>query len=85
EVIPLSFYDQPDGPVMGNGIFKSSVLVPGEKEAFYVGPPPKDKLPKNSPEGSVLLGAISYGKLSFGVQDEGNNPENNPVSYVISY
>lgn len=85
EVIPLSFYDQPDGPVMGNGSFKSSVLVPGEKEAFYVGPPPKDKLPKNSPEGSVLLGAISYGKLSFGVQDEGNNPENNPVSYVISY
>ncbi|KAI8029953.1 Tripeptidyl-peptidase 2 [Camellia lanceoleosa] len=41
-----------DGPVMGNGSFKSSVLVPGVKEAFYVGPPTKDKLPKNSPEGS---------------------------------
>ncbi|XP_057476526.1 tripeptidyl-peptidase 2-like isoform X2 [Actinidia eriantha] len=74
EVIRLSFYSQPDGPVMGNGSFKSSVLVPGEREAFYVGPPTKEKLPKNSLEGSVLLGAISYGK-----------PKNNPVSYHISY
>ncbi|KAM7499661.1 hypothetical protein LguiA_024075 [Lonicera macranthoides] len=85
EVMRLSFYSQPDGPVMGNGSFKSSLLVPGTKEAFYVGPPTKDKLPKNSPEGSVLLGAISYGKLSFGVQREGKNPEKNPVSYRISY
>ncbi|KAA8533720.1 hypothetical protein F0562_031237 [Nyssa sinensis] len=85
EVIRLSFYSQPDGPVMGNGSFKSSVLVPGVKEAFYVGPPLKDKLPKNSSEGSVLLGAISYGKLSFGVQEEGKNPQKNPASYNISY
>ncbi|THG07936.1 hypothetical protein TEA_023335 [Camellia sinensis var. sinensis] len=85
EIIRLSFYSQPDGPVMGNGSFKSSVLVPGVKEAFYVGPPTKDKLPKNSPEGSVLLGAISYGKLSFGIQEEGKNPQKNPVSYQISY
>ncbi|PSS33071.1 Tripeptidyl-peptidase [Actinidia chinensis var. chinensis] len=74
EVICLSFYSQPDGPVMGNGSFKSSVLLPGEKEAFYVGPPTKEKLPKNSLEGSVLLGTISYGK-----------PKKNPVSYQISY
>ncbi|KAL7003416.1 tripeptidyl-peptidase II Tpp2 [Sarracenia purpurea var. burkii] len=80
EAIRLSFYSQPDGPVIGNGSFKTSVLVPGAKEAFYVGPPTKDKLPKNSPEGSVLLGAISYGKLSIGVQDEGGN-----LSYQISY
>jgi tripeptidyl-peptidase-2 len=85
ENIRLSFYSQPDGPVMGNGSFKSSLLVPGTREAFYVGPPTKDKLPKASPEGSVLLGAISYGKLSFGVQEEGKNPEKNPVSYRISY
>ncbi|CAL5321714.1 unnamed protein product [Camellia sinensis] len=85
EIIRLSFYSQPDGPVMGNGSFKSSVLVPGVKEAFYVGPPTKDKLPKNSPEGSVLLGAISYGKLSFGIQQEGKNPQKNLVSYQISY
>ncbi|KAL7204681.1 hypothetical protein ACSBR2_017734 [Camellia fascicularis] len=57
----------------------------GVKEAFYVGPPTKDKLPKNSPEGSVLLGAISYGKLSFGIQEEGKNPQKNPVSHQISY
>ncbi|XP_058205932.1 tripeptidyl-peptidase 2 isoform X1 [Rhododendron vialii] len=85
EVIRLSFYSQPDGPVMGNGSFKSSVLVPGVKEAFYVGPPTKDKLPKNCPEGSVLLGAISYGKVSSIGQEEKNNPEKNPVSYRISY
>ncbi|KAL7229764.1 hypothetical protein ACSBR2_008323 [Camellia fascicularis] len=85
EIIHLSFYSQPDGPMMGNVSFKSSVLVPGVKEAFYVGPPTKDKLPKNSPEGFVLLGAISYGKLSFGVQEKGKNPQKNPVSYQISY
>lgn len=29
EVMRLSFYSQPDGPVMGNGSFNSSLLVPG--------------------------------------------------------
>jgi len=29
DVIRLSFFSQPDGPVMGNGTFKTSVLVPG--------------------------------------------------------
>ncbi|KAL8148295.1 hypothetical protein AgCh_005606 [Apium graveolens] len=85
DAIPLSFYIQPDGPLTSNGSFKSSVLVPGGKEAFYVGPPTKEKLPKNVPEGSVLLGAISYGKLSFGVQNEEKNPTKNPVSYMVSY
>lgn len=70
----MSFYTQPDGPVLGNSSFSSSVLIPGyvlrrlcldtsinflitqpldlyiidvrSKEAFYVGPPVKDKLPK---------------------------------------
>ncbi|XP_024992283.1 tripeptidyl-peptidase 2 isoform X2 [Cynara cardunculus var. scolymus] len=85
EAVQLSFYNQPDGPVTGNGSFKSSTLDPGSKEAFYVGPPTKEKIPKNSPEGSVLLGAISYGKPSAEVVDQGNDPEKNPVSYVISY
>ncbi|KAK9291310.1 hypothetical protein L1049_019255 [Liquidambar formosana] len=85
EVIRLSFYSQPDGSMMGNGSYKSSVLVPGIKESFYVGPPSKDKLPKSSPQGSVLLGAISYGKLSFVGQGEGKNPQKNPVSFQISY
>ncbi|XP_072093994.1 tripeptidyl-peptidase 2-like [Arachis hypogaea] len=65
EIIQLSFFSQHDGPVIGNGSFKSSFLFPGIKKGFYLGPPPKDKLPKNSTQGSVLLGAISYGKLSF--------------------
>ncbi|EXC19138.1 Tripeptidyl-peptidase 2 [Morus notabilis] len=85
EVLRLSFFSQPDGPLMGNGSFKSSVLVPGEKEAFYVGPPSKDKLPKSCQQGSVLLGAISYGKLSYFGDGEGRNPRKNPVSHQISY
>ncbi|KAK6155687.1 hypothetical protein DH2020_009935 [Rehmannia glutinosa] len=117
EAIRLSFYAQPDGPVMGNGSFSSSILIPGyaliiilpmlplvflsngpvliltellyiyydrTKEAFYVGPPAKDKLPKGTSAGSVLVGAISYGKVSFGVNNEAKNPEKNPVSYSIS-
>ncbi|KAJ1391040.1 Peptidase S8A, tripeptidyl peptidase II [Sesbania bispinosa] len=46
DIIRLSFFSQPDGPLMGNGSFKSSTLIPGIKEGFYLGPPPKDKLPK---------------------------------------
>ncbi|KRH38464.1 hypothetical protein GLYMA_09G137200v4 [Glycine max] len=85
DVIRLSFFSQPDGPLMGNGSFKSLSLVPGIKEGIYLGPPPKEKLPKNSPQGSVLLGAISYGKLSFAGQGENKNPEKHPASYHISY
>lgn len=84
------------------------------REAFYVGPPAKDKLPKvlhqlkpfnyssfkddsywlidivflylqGTSAGSVLVGAISYGKVSFGVNNDGKNPEKNPASYSISY
>ncbi|KAL1319371.1 tripeptidyl-peptidase 2 isoform X1 [Arachis ipaensis] len=84
EIIQLSFFSQPDGPVIGNGSFKSSFLFPGIKEGFYLGPPPKDKLPKNSTQGSVLLGAISYGKLSFS-EGENKNPEKHPASYQLSY
>lgn len=39
---------------------------------------------QNSPPGSTLLGAISYGKLSFASQ-EGGNPQKNPVSYQVAY
>ncbi|KAG2715893.1 hypothetical protein I3760_03G100000 [Carya illinoinensis] len=85
DVIRLSFFSQPDGPVMGNGSFKSSVLVPGKKEAIYLGPPSKDKLPKCCPQGSVLLGAISYGKLSFTGREGKKNPQKNPASYKLSY
>ncbi|XP_010434266.1 PREDICTED: tripeptidyl-peptidase 2 [Camelina sativa] len=82
--VRLNLHSEPDGPVTGNGAFKSSLLMPGVKEAFYLGPPTKDKLPKNSPQGSVLVGEISYGKLSFD-DKEGKNPKDNPVSYPISY
>ncbi|KOM30631.1 hypothetical protein LR48_Vigan01g018500, partial [Vigna angularis] len=85
DVIRLSFFSQPDGPLMGNGSFKSSSLVPGIKEGLYIGPPQKEKLPKNSPPGSVLLGTISYGNLSFAGQGEKTNPEKHPASYTISY
>nr|XP_004516539.1 tripeptidyl-peptidase 2-like isoform X2 [Cicer arietinum] len=85
DVIRLNFFSQPDGPLMGNGSFKSSLLIPGIKEGLYLGPPQKEKLPKNSQQGSVLVGAISYGKLSFADQDEQNNPEKHPASCRISY
>lgn len=85
EAIDLSFYVQPDGPIMGNGTFKSSILMPGVKESFYVSPPAKDKLPKNCVEGTVLTGAISYGKVSFLDNEGGNNAAQNPVSYPLSY
>ncbi|KAK1260823.1 hypothetical protein QJS04_geneDACA001995 [Acorus gramineus] len=85
DVIQLSFFSQPDGPIMGNGTFKSSELLPGQMEAFYVGPPTKDKLPKNCPPGSVLVGKISYGKMSLGARNENQNQQPSPVSYHISY
>ncbi|KAJ8771388.1 hypothetical protein K2173_026565 [Erythroxylum novogranatense] len=84
DVLRLNFFSEPDGPVMGNGAFKSSILIPGKKEALYVGPPAKDMLPKSAPQGSVLVGSISYGKLSF-VGQEGKDPQKNPVSYQVSF
>ncbi|KAL8138735.1 hypothetical protein V2J09_004736 [Rumex salicifolius] len=85
EKIRLNFFTQPDGPVMGNGSFKSSALIPGLNEAFYVSPPTKDQLPKNCPEGSVLFGEITYGKPSILTQGNGNGSQKNPASYQISY
>ncbi|KAL5069857.1 hypothetical protein RYX36_020744 [Vicia faba] len=85
DIFRLSFFSQPDGPLTGNGSFKTSTLIPGIKEGFYLGPPPKDKLPKNSLQGSVLVGSISYGKLSVSGQGEHKNPEKHPASYKISY
>ena len=86
------------------------LLIGSIKDGIYLGPPPKEKLPKvhcyplstfqilpltvvttivkflqNSPQGSLLLGAISYGKLSFAGQGENKNPEKHPASYHISY
>uniref|UniRef100_A0A0E0K3A0 tripeptidyl-peptidase II n=1 Tax=Oryza punctata TaxID=4537 RepID=A0A0E0K3A0_ORYPU len=84
DFIQLSFYSEPDGPVVGNGTFKSSVLVPGEPEAFYVGPPSREKLPKNVLPGSVLVGSITYGVVSsFNKKDDQN--QHAPASYSISY
>ncbi|KAK3220701.1 hypothetical protein Dsin_014671 [Dipteronia sinensis] len=85
DVIRLNFFSQPDGHVTGNGAYKSSILVPGKMEAFYLSPPIKDKLPKYPSQGSTLLGVISYGKLSFAGQEEGKNPRKNPVSHQIAY
>lgn len=92
------------------------MLIHSIKEAFYLGPPPKDKLPKvycspsltfwvfsldyclnvmtfvelllfwqNSLQGSVLVGSISYGKLSFAGQGDHKNPEKLPKSNRVSY
>ncbi|CAA6655602.1 unnamed protein product [Spirodela intermedia] len=66
-------------PITGDGIFKSSVLVPGEEEAFYVATPSSEKFKKNSPPGSVLYGRISYGKISLDSKKNGQSP----VSYRI--
>ncbi|GER51008.1 tripeptidyl-peptidase [Striga asiatica] len=84
DTIQLSFYSQPDGPVTGKSNFTSSVLIPGAKEAFYVAPPPKDKLPKGVSAGSVLVGVISYGKVSFGVSNGAKNRKKKPGFYTIS-
>ncbi|CAA7390916.1 unnamed protein product [Spirodela intermedia] len=79
DFVQLNFFSQPDGPITGDGIFKSSVLVPGEEEAFYVATPSSEKFKKNSPPGSVLYGRISYGKISLDSKKNGQSP----VSYRI--
>lgn len=43
------------------------------------------ELLQNSQPGSVLVGAISYGKVSNAGQDIGKSPTKNPASYQISY
>ena len=40
---------------------------------------------QNCPEGSVLIGTISYGKVSSAVSEEGKKPNKNPTAYLLSY
>ncbi|TVU28813.1 hypothetical protein EJB05_20346, partial [Eragrostis curvula] len=55
-----------------------------EPEAFYVGPPSREKLPKIAPPGSVLVGSITYGAVSsFSKKDDQN--QHAPASYSISF
>ncbi|CAM0944651.1 unnamed protein product [Alopecurus aequalis] len=84
DFIQLSFYSEPDGPIVGNATFKSSVLVPGEPEAFYVGPPSREKIPKSSPPGSVLVGSITYGIVSS-FNKQGEQTQHAPASCSILY
>lgn len=83
--IHLSFTSQPDGHFTGDGTFKSSVLVPGGTEAFYVAPPSREKLPKTSSTGSLLLGSISYGTVSLGNSKDSLKHPQPPVFYQVSY
>ncbi|KAG0483009.1 hypothetical protein HPP92_011093 [Vanilla planifolia] len=83
EHIGLSFFSQPDGHFKNNGTFKSTVLVPGGSEAFYVAPPSSEKLPKCSSPGAVLLGSASYGTISLGSKRKDQKKQQYPVSYVI--
>ncbi|ONK71943.1 uncharacterized protein A4U43_C04F14000 [Asparagus officinalis] len=85
DFVQLSFFSQPDGCIMGNGTFKSSVLLPGDSEAFYVGPPSKENLPKNCQPGSVLVGSLSYGAVSLSGSKDNNHSQSPPVSHKISY
>ncbi|KAF3340242.1 tripeptidyl-peptidase 2 [Carex littledalei] len=82
--IQLNFFSEPDGPVTGGGNFKSSVLVPGEPEAFYVGPPSKEKIPKSAPAGAVLVGSMSYGMVTLNSKSDDQNNQRSPASYNIS-
>eukprot|EP00252_Welwitschia_mirabilis_P023337 TRINITY_DN6570_c0_g1_i2.p1 TRINITY_DN6570_c0_g1~~TRINITY_DN6570_c0_g1_i2.p1 ORF type:complete len:443 (-),score=97.06 TRINITY_DN6570_c0_g1_i2:334-1662(-) len=83
--IKLDFYSQPDGPITGEGSFKSSILLSGETQAFYIASPSEDKLPKNACAGSVMLGKIHYGRLSFSNSQKSENRETCPSSYDITY
>ncbi|KAG0483011.1 hypothetical protein HPP92_011095 [Vanilla planifolia] len=83
EHIGLSFFSQPDGHFKNNGTFKSTVIVPGGSEAFYVAPPSSEKLPKCSSPGAVLLGSASYGTISLGSKRKEQKKQQYPVSYVI--
>ncbi|KAG0483010.1 hypothetical protein HPP92_011094 [Vanilla planifolia] len=85
EHIGLSFFSQPDGHFKNNGTFKSTVIVPGQSEAFYVAPPSSEKLPECSSPGAMLLGSASYGTISLGSKRNNQNKPKSPVSYQILY
>ncbi|XP_078427505.1 tripeptidyl peptidase ii [Wolffia australiana] len=80
DFLKLNFFSQPDGLLAGDATFKSSILIPGGEEAFYVAAPSGEILKKNVAPGSVFCGEISYGKISNGGKN-GEGPA--PVSYQI--
>ncbi|GLJ21474.1 hypothetical protein SUGI_0396320 [Cryptomeria japonica] len=84
-VIGLSFYSHPDGSVTGADSFNSTLLASGETQALYISPPADDKLPKDCSAGALLIGEITYGKLSLGNKKGEQNGDNCPASSEISY
>nr|AND01131.1 hypothetical protein [Linum usitatissimum] len=75
DVIRLNFFSEPDGPIMGNGSYKSSELVPGYA---YI----------SKEEGSNILGSPPQKTSSLRLlsgQEAGKSGQKSPVSYPISY
>ncbi|KAJ7534838.1 hypothetical protein O6H91_12G006200 [Diphasiastrum complanatum] len=62
--VKLSCYSSIDGPITGVENLKSTILAPGEFRPFYIAAPGDDRLPKDATPGALLLGKITYGKLS---------------------
>eukprot|EP00249_Psilotum_nudum_P018372 c26772_g1_i1 orf=205-4470(+) len=80
--IHLSFYTSMDGVITGADSFKSSILVQGETQPFYIASPLEEKLPKDVSVGSLLIGKITYGRVLFGNKGK-ENGQPCPASYSL--
>lgn len=81
--IRLAFFSRIDGGITGNFVFKSTPLLSGESKAFYIASPPEDKLPKDVQIGTLLLGKLTYGKVSLNNNKDEKNGQVCPASYGL--
>ncbi|KAL3696139.1 hypothetical protein R1sor_010215 [Riccia sorocarpa] len=83
--VKLNFFSHIDGAVTGSDQVKGKSLAPGEIYPLYLGSASDDKLPKDSPLGSILIGTLRWGKLSKGSSKSESNGEDCPACSQISY
>ncbi|KAL0038695.1 hypothetical protein WJX79_003623 [Trebouxia sp. C0005] len=78
EAVTVPVYATNRDAVKGSKAVKERALHPGERVAYFLGPVPQDKLPKDAGPGSCLVGSLKLGLLQ-------GSKEHAPGAFPIFY
>ncbi|PRW39066.1 Tripeptidyl-peptidase 2 isoform A [Chlorella sorokiniana] len=77
QAIQVPVYDTNSDAVKGsNAVTKERTLCKGERAAYFLGPVPEDKLPKDAAPGRLLAGSLTLGLLPAAAAGNGGNGNN---------
>ncbi|KAL0024941.1 hypothetical protein WJX77_004746 [Trebouxia sp. C0004] len=78
EALTVPVYATNRDAVKGGKAVKERALIPGERVAYFLGPVPQDKLPKDAGPGNCLAGSLKLGLLQ-------GSKEHAPGAFPIFY